>query len=351
MTLTSPKIIATKRKKIFTKIKNPYKSYLNADWRWSDIFNDIEAIKNDNDNFIKIISTKYGIIYGTLKNKYNAYCKNKLSNLNLNEENRGGSNKLLSIDDEKELYKLIINEYIEKDKPLTNNIIKVLAKKKLKEVYNDNNISVSIDWCTRFKKRWNMSSQRIKCSKIATKLPSDDEIKIFLDEYNKKSKNVKDKYIFNYDETSYNICNPPKTAIRIKGSDNVKIKCKNNLKENITVGFIISKGGSFDKPLIIAKGKTERCLKKYELTNEVVSTYTNTGWVNDDCIIMILNMISKKTKGEDSILLMDQYGSHMTDKVMKYANDKNVHIMFIPVGMTSKYQQLDVQSVQKNSLQ
>ena len=44
---------------------------------------------------------------------------------------------------------------------------------------------------------------------------------------NELSNTVKKKFIFNYDETSYNICNVPKTAIRIKGSDSVKINCYN----------------------------------------------------------------------------------------------------------------------------
>ena len=39
---------------------------------------------------------------------------------------------------------------------------------------------------------------------------------------------------------------------------------------------------------------------------------------------------------------MDQYDSHMTDKVKNYVATKNVCLLCVPVGMTSKYQPLDV---------
>jgi len=93
---------------------------------------------------------------------------------------------------------------------------------------------------------------------------------------------------------------------------------------------------------LITKGKTERSLNKYSLPNEIIGTYTNNGWVNENCIIMILKQISIFTKNEKSVLLMDQYGSHMMDNVKAYAISKNINIIYVPVGMTYKYQPLDV---------
>ena len=150
------------------------------------------------------------------------------------------------------------------------------------------------------------------------------------------------KFIFNYDETGYKIANPPKTAIRLKNSKYTKIKCSDNLKEGYTFGLTISKGGSFLKPLLITKGKSERCLKKYNLDDSIMGTYNKKGWADENCIIIILDQISHVTKNEQSLLLMDQYGSHKTQKVLDYAKSKNINILFIPVGLTAKYQPLDV---------
>lgn len=78
------------------------------------------------------------------------------------------------------------------------------------------------------------------------------------------------------------------------------------------------------------------------MTDEVIGTYTNKGWADEKCIIIILNQIAAITKGKESLLLMDQYKSHMTDKVKKYAKTKRINILYIPIGMTNKYQPLDV---------
>jgi len=136
--------------------------------------------------------------------------------------------------------------------------------------------------------------------------------------------------------------NPPKTAIREKGSKSIKIECNENPKENFTLGLTISAGGSFLKPLVITKGKTTRCLNKFKLTNDVIGTYTNKGWADEDCILIVLDQIADITKNEDSVLLLDQYGSHITRKVNEYAKLKNIIIKYVPIGLTSKYQPLDI---------
>jgi hypothetical protein len=42
-------------------------------------------------------------------------------------------------------------------------------------------------------------------------------------------------------------------------------------------------------------------------------------------------------------LKKDQYSSHTTDNVKNYANLHNIFIIYVPVGMTSQYQPLDVE--------
>jgi hypothetical protein len=66
----------------------------------------------------------------------------------------------------------------------------------------------------------------------------------------------------------------------------------------------------------------------------------------------MLKQISKITKNEESLLLMDQYGSHITDKVKDYAILKNIIIKYVPIGMTSKYQPLDlsINGILKNKI-
>jgi hypothetical protein len=184
-----PKKIKCHRNKKFTKIRDPYKTYLTANWKWSDIFSEIDDLKHTDNKFLRTISNKYAIKYTTLKNKYNLHCRN--NDLSFNTENRGGSNKIFSDVEDKELYDHIKLNYIDKDAPLTNDIIKEIALNKFNKKKSNNTFNMSDGWCNMFKKRWNLGTQKVKFSKKATKIPTKEEINNFLDEYDRLSENLK----------------------------------------------------------------------------------------------------------------------------------------------------------------
>jgi hypothetical protein len=95
--------------------------------------------------------------------------------------------------------------------------------------------------------------------------------------------------------------------------------------------------------LIVTKGKTERCLNKFNIDkNKVIGTFTNSGWTNEDCIKLVLDQIAKRTNCDNSLLLLDQYSSHTTDDIKNYAKERNIQLLYIPIGLTSKYQPLDI---------
>jgi hypothetical protein len=164
---------------------------LNAEWKWEDVFIEIDKIKETTPHFLKLIANKYGIVYSTLKNKYNRF--HKINALDTNTENRGGSNRIFTKNEEIELYDHIKTNFIDKNTPLTNNIIKEIALEKFKRKETNLNIEFnkSNGWCSTFKKKWNLSTQKIKCSKKATNIPSENDIKIYLDKCDDIFKNVK----------------------------------------------------------------------------------------------------------------------------------------------------------------
>ena len=168
----------------FTEKRNPYKKYKAAKWTWSTVFRYINSIKNSNKKFIKSASVKFGININTLNHKYKIYCNNKSHKFN--EENRGGINKLLSYDKEKKLYNQIFNKFINKNKPLTNKIIIQLAL----QYATNGKKNISNSWCTMFKKRWNLSTQKIRASKIATVVPTTADIYDFLNKYKEYKRTI-----------------------------------------------------------------------------------------------------------------------------------------------------------------
>ena len=104
----------------------------------------------------------------------------------------------------------------------------------------------------------------------------------------------------------------------------------------------IALGGSFKKLIIVTRGKTKRCLEKFKLNDNVIGTYNNSSWVDENIMIILLDEIYKITKGKQSVLLLDKFNSHKTDKIKNYAKCKNIHLIFVPRGMTSKFQPLDI---------
>lgn len=92
----------------------------------------------------------------------------------------------------------------------------------------------------------------------------------------------------------------------------------------------------------MAKGKTNRSLKKFNLSDKITGTYSNNGWVNKGIMKIALNTIYNETKGKKSILLLDQFPAHIDKFVIGEANKYNIKLIFIPKGKTSIFQPLDV---------
>jgi hypothetical protein len=187
-----PKVIKRKRENTYTEKRNPYKSYLYAKWEWSEVFNEMDELKNTNTFFLKDTSKKYGIKYDTLSHKYNLYCNNK--DVDFNKETRGGSNKIFTINDEKDLYENLKLNFMDKNKPLNNGIIKEIALNIIKNKDEKIKFNASNGWCSMFKKRWDLSTQTVKCSRIATNIPTENDIELFLDDIEKLKVRIKKKF-------------------------------------------------------------------------------------------------------------------------------------------------------------
>ena len=96
-------------------------------------------------------------------------------------------------------------------------------------------------------------------------------------------------------------------------------------------------------PILTAKCKTKLCLKKYELDDrQIIGTYSNNGWTNNGIIKIALEQIYTKTKGKKSVLLLDEYPSHISEFIKEEAKLKNIKLIYVLKGLTYKYQPLDV---------
>ena len=139
----------------FTEKRAPYKKYSKASWNWSEIFCEIEALKESHSKIFKIISEKYNINYGTLKNKYYKFKNNEQCN-NIDVENRG-TYKIFSDDEEDDIFLFIKENFIDKNRILCNEIIKIYALEKFNLLYSesDKKFTASVGWINTFKKNIN----------------------------------------------------------------------------------------------------------------------------------------------------------------------------------------------------
>lgn len=132
------------------------------------------------------------------------------------------------------------------------------------------------------------------------------------------------------------------TTIHIIGEQS-KVNIYGDDKEGFTLTLIISYGGFMLIPVLTAKGKTKLCLKKYGLDEtKILGTYSNNGWVNCGIMKIILEKIYETTKGQKSVILLDQYKSHCDEFIKEEAKKKNIKLLYVPKGLTYKYQPLDV---------
>ncbi len=172
-------------KQKFTQKRRPYKKYNLAKWKWDDIFLEINKLSlTMSQGYIKNVSEKYGILYKTLCNKYNKYVTNKIVN---NNDNRGGNNKIFTQLEEQCIFDTLKSKFIDKEIAVCNEDIKVIALEKYKKIHDSDIFTASNGWCNGFKKRWNLITVKVKISKVATKVHSEDDLKLFIE-------NCKDQY-------------------------------------------------------------------------------------------------------------------------------------------------------------
>jgi DDE superfamily endonuclease/Tc5 transposase-like DNA-binding protein len=341
-----PKKIYRRQKKNYTEKRDNYKKYYNSNWKWNEVFNEIEKLKLENvKSYIKIVAKKYNIKYDTLKKKYSKWIHNNKPSLIVIKENRGGHNKYFSETDERLLYEYIKEVYIDNQLFFDDECLKLLAIKKWNLLNPDKKdlFKASNGWIYDFKHRWNLSSLTSKNSKKST-LSNDIDLNDFLKICKQVYQKINNSLIFNMDETFWRIVNGNLNVIGITGSKDRKVILNINNKSGFTAIFIISLDGTFLKPIIIIKGKTERCLKKTGLFDDQIlfRKFTENGWIDESIMKFILCEIYKISKGNHSALILDKYSVHTNTIIKDVAHKLNINLIYVPSGKTATNQPLDV---------
>lgn len=350
MSTVIPKKIIKKRKVAYPKVRDNYKRYKNAEWKWETVFNEIDALKNEGSfNYIKTVALKKNIKYGTLIRKYAEWNKNKEKYID--DDNRGGHNKIFTESEERELYEYIVKVFIECNLIFSNEHLKFLAiqkyhmlrKEKDKNYIKDDTFTLSDGWVSDYKRKWKLSSLKTKLNRKGIKIDA-SELDKFYEECRQAVNTIDKKYIFNLDETFWRICGTNLTVIGITNSDYRKVESFMNKKAGFTATFIISHAGEFMTPYIILKGKTKKSLAKISdvCDNDIVKKFSYSGWMTVSILSDIIHDINSKTNGEASVLIMDKYSVHTDEIIRNKAAELNIKLIYVPTGKTATNQPLDV---------
>lgn len=146
------------------------------------------------------------------------------------------------------------------------------------------------------------------------------------------------------DETFWRIINGSLSVIGITGSDNRKLVIDVNFKDGFTAVFLISADGEFHKTTLILKGKTANIYNKTQLIDDSIffRKYTESGWLDLSIMIHILIQINTISKGKKCLLILDCWKIHTESLIKQLAEKLNIKLLYVPVGMTSTNQPLDV---------
>ncbi|KAJ6096532.1 hypothetical protein N7486_007278 [Penicillium sp. IBT 16267x] len=151
--------------------------------------------------------------------------------------------------------------------------------------------------------------------------------------------------IWNFDETGFNIgvgrdqwiiTREPKRQISGGFSTN---------REYATVIEAVSATGSTIAPVVILSAKL-LLLRWFEIVGDERIAVTETGYLNNVLALQWIQLFNKLTKdsakGTHRMLLCDQFGSHLTYEFVKYCEDHNIILFFLPAHSSHLLQPLDV---------
>jgi hypothetical protein len=197
----------------------------------------------------------------------------------------------------------------------------------------------SSTFTSSFMKRWNLSLRTPHAERRAH--IDEDQVEMFTSRLNSASSDYPLNRILNFDETCWKIYMGPKKVIAEKGTDTVKLQATTGEKLSLTAFGVISAAGEKLPLWVIAKGKTERSLRKFGEIPGVVFKFSESGWATEQLILEFIEWLSVQVNEEPCMVIMDVYPTHRTERVKEKAFEKNIEILYVPAGGTSKYQPLD----------
>ena len=267
------------------------------------------------------------------------------SNYFPNNGTKSKNRMIFTVQIEKLLSQKLEKKYIDSGLIISRNFALDIIKKKINRLVFHHilpneylNFKYSAQWLRGFLKRNDLTFRKLR----AVKRPSYSQEDII--NFQTKLENYIITYgadnVYNMDETSWKLNQVPDKTLAKVGSESVHGYIVGNLKTNFTAIATISASGKKLPLIIIAKGKSSNCTKKFiNDSHEYFITYSENGWMNSDVMISYLNYLMLHHGSDNFVLVLDSYSVHK--KAVDCFKEKNINFLFIPPGSTGELQPLD----------
>ena len=343
-------------KKEFPVKRGQYNSYQDADLDLVSTFECIDEFKESNGKdglSIGKAALKIKIPRRTLARWYNQWLNlDRPENFHLGESR--GRHTSMNTKEEAKLDELLEEKYISKNEILVDETISVEAlslmnssrghQHLLRSGKRSQTFQASQHWARNFRKRHRLSVRTPSRTHVAAM--TDDRLDQTID-YIAQMHVAVAKYgktlTLGADETPLRSVAQNRTTIARKGTESVKLRKVGNEKQQLTAMLAISVSGEKLKPMVIHKGKTQRCLTNLDLGNDIVGAYSKNGWINGLLMIKFLqDSVLPFTQGRPCALSLDDFDAHWTNEVQIFAAANHIELIRVPPGITGDFQSLDV---------
>jgi hypothetical protein len=304
----------------------------------------VQAYERDKNQKITNLARQYGVSYHRLRRR----CLGLASRIT-----RTPPNKILT-DDQESALMAWIKRVDDIGAPPTVDLVTNCANSILRRANPDQESppTVGPNWSYRFIERLPDQYKRIKQKPIDPKrLISEDigviqtwfdRLQIVLDTYKITPSNI-----WNFDETGFRIGQGKDEAVvTAYARSNTRLGSASN-RESVTIMECISAAGSVISPLIIVAGKKhmEHWYQTGGLDGEYQVALSDSGFINDYIAyhwIRHFDVLSRDiTNKQYRLLLMDNYGSHLTYDFIEYCEKKKIILYCFPPHTTHILQPLD----------
>lgn len=344
-------------KRKFAFKRGQYNTYTNADIDIVSCFQDIDNAKETEikDGFsISKAARELKIARKSLSRWYNEWIKLGRPDDFYCLDERRGRHRSMTLEEKNKLDEIIEEKYVSQNEILIDETISIEALALVESTRGHDHalrsrnrlepFKASNFWSRNFRKRHRLSVRTPSRTHVAA-LTEDQEnqtIDYIAQMHVAFGKYGKDLTLA-ADETPIRSVAQNRTTIARVGTESVKIRKVGNEKEQLTAMLAISVSGKKLVPMIIKKGKTQRCLSTLNLGTDQIGAFSKNGWIHGDLMIKFLQeSVLPYSQGRPCALSLDDFDAHWTIEVQQFADINNIELIHVPPGVTSKFQSLDV---------